>query len=121
MVEGDWLAYREQGTPQGGVRSPLLANVFLHEILDAWYERDVRPRMQGRTCLIRFTDDCVIGCEREGDARRIMAVLPKRFARFGLTIHPTKTALVPFRQPGSRQETDGGSGAMPLVTEELEA
>jgi len=94
----------------GSIISPLLANIFLHEVLDAWYERDVKPRMKGRTFLIRFADDFVIGCEREEDARRIMAVLPKRFARFGLTIHPTKTVLVAFRRPVSQAETDTGNG-----------
>ena len=88
----------------------MLATIFLHEVLDAWYERDVRPRRKGRTFLIRFADDFVIGCEQEADARRIMAVLPKRFARFGLTIHPTKTVLVSFRKPDSRKEADTGNG-----------
>ena len=101
----------ETGVPQGGVISPVLANIFLHHGLDAWFEREVRPRMKGRCFLIRFADDFVIGCEVEADARRIMAVLPKRFARFGLTIHPTKTALVSFRKPAGRQETAGmGNG-----------
>ena len=59
--------------------------------------------MEGRSFLIRFADDFVIGCEREADARRIMAVLPKRFARFGLTIHPTKTVLIAFRKPEARK------------------
>ena len=83
----------------GSIRSPLLANIFLHEVLDEWYVRDVRPRMRGRTFLIRFADDFVIGCEREDDARRLMAVLPNAFcAASVLTIHPTKTV------PGSVQE-----------------
>jgi hypothetical protein len=110
VLEGEQVTYPEKGTPQGGVISPMLANIFLHEVLDAWYERDVTPRMKGRTFLIRFADDFVIGCEREEDARRIMAVLPKRVARFGLTIHPTKTVLVAFRRPVSHAETDTGNG-----------
>ena len=77
----------------------MLANIFLHHVLDEWFEQEVQPRMKGRCFLIRFADDFVIGCELEADARRIMAVLPKRFARFGLTIHPTKTALIAFRKP----------------------
>src|SRR5262245_53941400 len=88
------LVNRENGTLQGGVVSPLLANVFLDHVLDAWYEREVKPRMRGRCFLLRFADDFVIGCEREDDARRILAVLPKRFARFQLTIHPQKTKIV---------------------------
>ena len=88
---------------------------YLHAVLDAWDERHVQPRMKGRTFLIRCADACVIGCEREEDARRIMAVLPKRFARFGLTIHPTKTVLVTFRKPDSRQEADTGNGTFELL------
>ena len=65
--------------------------------------------MEGRCFLIRFADDFVIGCELEADARKIMAVLPKRFARFGLTIHPTKTALIAFRKPEARQGADRGT------------
>ena len=100
----------EQGTSQGGVISPMLATIFLHEVLDAWYERDVNPWMKGRTFLLRAADDCVIGCAREADARPIMAVLPQRLARFGLTIHPTKTVLVSFRKPDARKEADPGNG-----------
>ena len=110
VLDGEQLTDPEQGTPQGGVCSPMLANIFLHEVLDEWYERDVRPRMRGRTFLTRFADDFVIGCEREDDARRIMAALPRRFARFGLTIHPTKTGLVSFRKPGFHAESDTGNG-----------
>ena len=87
-----------------------LAHIFLHEVLDAWSVREVRPRMSGRTFLIRGADDCVIGCERGNDARQLMAVLPKRFARFGLTIHPTKTGLVSFRKPVSHGESGTGNG-----------
>jgi RNA-directed DNA polymerase len=83
----------------GGVVSPLLANVFLHYVLDEWYEQEVKPRLKGRSFLLRFADDFVIGCELESDARRIMEVLPKRFDRYGLTIHPHKTKLVKFGKP----------------------
>jgi len=88
----------------------MLANIFLHEVLDAWYERDVRPRRRGRTFLTRFADDCVIGCEREDDARRSIAALPKRFARFGLPIHPTKTVLGSFRKPDCQAKSATGNG-----------
>jgi hypothetical protein len=98
-MEGNDLSYPERGTPQGGVISPLLANIYLHEVLDGWFERQIKPRLKGRAFLVRFADDFVIGCELEHDARRIMEVLPKRFARFGLTIHPEKTVLVPFGKP----------------------
>lgn len=89
----------EQGTPQGGVISPLLANIFLHYVLDEWFEREVRPRLKGPAFLIRYADDFVIGVAREDDARRIMDVLPKRMSKYGLTVHPEKTRLVRFRPP----------------------
>jgi len=80
--------HSEHGTPQGGVISPLLANVYLHHVLDRWFDEDVRPRLRGKAFLIRYADDFAIVCNMESDARRIMAVLPKRFAKYGLEIHP---------------------------------
>ena len=102
VLDGEDLTYSEQGTPQGGVISPLLANIFLHYVLDEWFVREVQPRLSGRVFLIRFADDFVIGCEREVDARRLMEVLPKRFAEHGLTIHPEKTKLIEFGRPRSQ-------------------
>jgi group II intron reverse transcriptase/maturase len=99
VLEAGTLWYPEGGTPQGGVISPLLANVYLHEVLDVWFEHEIRPRLKGQAFLVRFADDFVIGCELEHDALRILDVLPKRFARYGLTIHPEKTKLVPFGKP----------------------
>jgi RNA-directed DNA polymerase len=102
VLEGLELSYPQAGTPQGGVISPLLANVYLHEVLDTWFERDVRPVMKGRVFLVRYADDFVIGIEKEEDAHRLMAVLPKRFAKYGLTLHPDKTRLIDFRRPDRR-------------------
>ena len=87
------------GTPQGGVISPLLANVYLHEALDKWFEQEVRPRLHGDAFMVRYADDFVLVFELEEDARRVLAVLPKRLGRYGLTMHPTKTQLVDFRRP----------------------
>lgn len=87
------------GTPQGGVISPLLANIYLDAVLDGWFEKDVRPRMRGRTRLVRYADDFVMLFGYESDARRVYDVLPKRFARFGLTLHALKTKLLPFSSP----------------------
>jgi RNA-directed DNA polymerase len=115
VMEEGVLTHPETGVPQGGVISPVLANIFLHHVLDEWFEREVRPRMKGRCFLIRFADDFVMGCELETDARRIMAVLPKRFARFGLRIHPTKTVLIAFRKPDTRQETEDGNGTFDFL------
>jgi group II intron reverse transcriptase/maturase len=114
VLEDESLSYPERGTPQGGVISPLLANIYLHEVLDEWFVRDVKPRMKGRVFLIRFADDFVIGCEQEADARTIMAVLPKRFARYRLTIHPEKTKLVQFGKP-SREAAGSGKGTFDFL------
>lgn len=87
------------GSPQGGVISPLLANVYLHEVLDVWFSEQVSPRLKGRARLIRYADDFVIVFSRRNDAERVLSVLPNRFGRYGLTLHPDKTRLVPFRRP----------------------
>jgi group II intron reverse transcriptase/maturase len=101
------LWHPDSGTPQGGVISPLLANIYLHEVLDVWFEREVRPRLGGRACLIRYADDVAIALEQEADARRVMNVLAKRFAKYGLTVHPEKTKLIDFRKPGNGRPRSG--------------
>lgn len=100
VLEEGRLWYPEEGTPQGGVISPLLANIYLHEVLDMWFEIEVRPRMKGRIRLIRYADDFVICFEREDDARKIAEVLPKRFDKYGLELHPDKTRLLRYELPG---------------------
>jgi group II intron reverse transcriptase/maturase len=115
VMEGLTLIHPEKGTPQGGVISPVLSNIFLHHVLDRWYVRDVRPRLQGRSFLIRFADDFLIGCEREDDARRVLAALPKRFNLFKLAIHPEKTALIRFRKPSSVKKTDNENGTFEFL------
>jgi len=107
VMECGCVTHPETGSPQGGVISPALANVYLHEVLDVWFEQTVKPRLQGRAFLIRYADDAVLVFEKEHDARRVLEVLPKRFAKYGLTLHPEKTRLVPFRRPprkGSRED-----------------
>lgn len=99
VMEGGAVSYPVRGTPQGGVISPLLANVYLHDVLDTWWEKDVRPRLRGRADLVRYADDFVLLFEFEGDARRVLDVLPKRFGKYGLTLHPDKTRLVRFERP----------------------
>lgn len=93
------ITRRDAGTPQGGVISPILSNIYLHHVLDQWFEAEVRPRLRGWSRLVRYADDFVVVFEHEEDARRVLAVLPKRFGRYGLTLHPDKTRLVPFHQP----------------------
>ena len=99
VLEEDRLHRPEGGTPQGGVISPLLANIYLHVVLDEWFTTAIQPRMRGESFLVRYADDAVLVFAREDDARRVMSVLPKRFERFGLTLHPDKTKLVRFQQP----------------------
>jgi len=106
VLEGERVSYPEKGTPQGGVVSPMLANIFLDPVLDEGFESEVKPRRKGNGFRIRLADDFVIGCEREEDARRRREVRPKRFARFQRTIHPQKTRLVNF-QPPRKGEGDG--------------
>ena len=91
------LTRSETGTPQGGVISPLISNVYLHHVLDEWFETEVKPRMRGRCRLVRYADDAVLIFETERDARRVLDVLGKRLGRYGLTLHPTKTRFVDFR------------------------
>lgn len=90
------------GTPQGGVISPILANILLHHVLDEWFEREVKPRMKSASFLVRFCDDFVMGFEQKSDVDRVMAVLPKRLEKFGLTMHPIKSRVVDFRSPPTR-------------------
>lgn len=99
--------YPDGGTPQGGVISPLLANVYLHEVLDVWFEQEVRPRLDGSASLIRYADDAMMVFVREADARRVLAVLAKRFAKYGLTLHPEKTRLIDFRRPAGNGDGPG--------------
>jgi RNA-directed DNA polymerase len=87
------------GTPQGGVISPILANVYLHEVLDKWFMEEVQSRLQGKSHLIRYADDAVMVFSNEADAKRVLNVLPKRFAKYGLALHPDKTRLIPFMRP----------------------
>ncbi len=100
VLEGGQYHRSKQGTPQGGVVSPLLANIFLNEVMDRWFEETVRPRLRGRSRLFRFADDMVIVFTCEADAQRVMEVLPKRFEKYGLKLHPEKTRLFQFQKPG---------------------
>jgi group II intron reverse transcriptase/maturase len=107
VMESGEVSHPDRGTPQGGVVSPLLSNLYLHEVLDVWFEREVKPRLRGRAFEVRFADDAALVFEREEDARRVLAVLSKRFAKYGLRLHPEKTRLVDFRSPPRA----GGSGS----------
>ena len=108
VLEGVELSTSETGTAQGSVLSPLLGNVYLHHVLDRWFEQKVKPRLRGQASLVRYADDFVIGFETKEDAQRVMDALGERLLHFGLTLHPDKTRLLPFRRPPKSQE--GGKG-----------
>ncbi|MDO8588397.1 MAG: group II intron reverse transcriptase/maturase [Armatimonadota bacterium] len=96
VIDEGRLLVSETGTGQGQIISPLLANVYLHYVLDVWLESEVKPRLKGKVFEIRYADDAVLCFQYREDAEKVMRVLPKRFAKYGLTLHPEKTRLVEF-------------------------
>jgi hypothetical protein len=110
VIEGLELSYPDEGTPQGGVISPLLANIYLHDVLDEWFVRDIQPALAGHAEMVRFADDLVVLFDSKRDAERFLAVLPKRFGKYGLTLHPDKTRMVAFQQPDRVDDGDDGPG-----------
>ena len=114
MMENGVVIHPETGTPQGGVISPLLANIYLHEVLDTWFEDVVKPRLKGAAFMVRYADDAVLCFKQEQDARRVMDVLSKRLAKFGLQLNESKTQLINFKP---RPPTNDGivSGAKPCA------
>lgn len=109
VLEDGNISYPDSGTPQGGVISPMLANIFLHDVIDAWFDREVKPRLAGKAALFRYADDAVFLFANETDARRVLEVLPKRLGKYGLELHPDKTRLVDFRRT-DRFPPNGASG-----------
>jgi RNA-directed DNA polymerase len=112
LEEGELIA-NEKGTPQGGSVSVLLSNLYLHQVLDLWFEQQVKPRLRGEAYLVRYIDDFVICFQHRDDADRVQAVLSKRLKKFELALEPSKTKLVKFgrfaqreaRVQGKRPET----------------
>lgn len=114
-MEGFEVHQPDAGTPQGGVISPLLANIYLHEVLDEWFVNDVRPRLKGQATLVRYADDFVFVFAKKEDAERVFDVLPKRFGKYGLTLHPDKTRLVAFQRPKRGDDGDDGPDSFDLL------
>jgi RNA-directed DNA polymerase len=112
LAAGVWeagrVSYPTAGTPQGGVVSPLLANVYLHEVLDVWFAKDVKPRLRGRGSMVRYVDDAVLVFSNEADAREVKDLLAKRFSQWGLSLHPDKTRLLEFRPVRPEGDRKGG-------------
>ena len=113
VLDRGQLSYPEEGTPQGGVISPLLANIYLHYVLDCWYNESVKPRMKGKTFLVRFADDFVLGFEKKEDAEKVYRVLFRRFEKYGLSLHAEKTRLVSFGAPADKPELPKADGPKP--------
>jgi RNA-directed DNA polymerase len=111
VLEAGQVVSSEEGVPQGAPISPILANIFLHVVLDEWFQNEVRPRMKGNCFLVRFADDFVAGFTFKSDAERVYEVLPRRFERFGLKIHPEKSRMVQFSRPYWKQGKGPGSFA----------
>lgn len=103
VLDGEEFTEPDEGTAQGSIISPMFGNVYLHYVLDLWFEREIKPRLSGRARLIRYADDFVLGFERREDAERVQKVLHKRMAKYGLTLHPEKTRLIPFARPHSEK------------------
>lgn len=108
VLDGEEFSKPDEGTAQGSSLSPLLGNIYLHYVLDEWFEDEVKPRLTGRATLVRYADDFLIAFEHQEDAERVMAVLGKRMSKYGLNLHPRKTRLLPFGRPPRRQQ--GGKG-----------
>jgi RNA-directed DNA polymerase len=115
VLDGEEYSEPDEGTAQGSIISPMLGNVYLHYVLDRWFERDIKPRLAGHAQLIRYADDFVMGFERPEDARRVLDVLHRRMARYGLTLHPDKTRLIPFARPLRRSTRRSGAGSFDFL------
>lgn len=108
VLEEGVIERNEEGVPQGGNISVVLSNLYLHYVLDLWFERVVKPRLQGEAYLIRYIDDFVVCFQHQADAQRFQQVLTKRLAKFALALEPTKTRLVAFGRFAERDAKRNG-------------
>lgn len=115
VLDGAEYLEPEEGTAQGSILSPLLGNIYLHYVMDRWFETEVRPRLRGKAILCRYADDLTIGFERADDAERVFRVLPKRMAKYGLELHSEKTRLLPFERPYRGQRRSKGPGTFDFL------
>jgi RNA-directed DNA polymerase len=100
ILEDKQLSYPKEGTPQGGIISPLLSNIFLHYVLDEWFSEEIQPLLSGRSFIVRYADDFVLGFENSTDVERVMKVLGKRFEKYKLELHPDKTKVIDLNSKG---------------------
>jgi RNA-directed DNA polymerase len=117
VLEDGLLRHATEGSPQGGVVSPCLSNIFLHHVLDEWFENEVKPRLKGTSTLVRFADDAVMAFADFRDAQRVLGVLGKRLARYGLTLHPDKTRFIDFRsyRPDGKDHPETGGSSFTFL------
>ena len=115
VIDGEEFTLPEYGTAQGSVLSPMLGNIYLHHVLDRWFEEQVKPQLSGEAQLIRFADDFVICFELQEDASKVMEALPKRMGKYGLSLHEEKTRLIPFRRPSREQKEGKGPGSFEFL------
>jgi len=94
ILEDKSIRYPKVGTPQGGLISPLLSNIYLHYVLDEWFIEQIQPLLSGKSFIIRYADDFILGFENKRDAKRVIEVLPKRFGKYNLELHKEKTKLI---------------------------
>ena len=99
VMESGNISYPKEGTPQGGIISPILSNIYLHYVLDGWFSEQIQPLLKGKSFIVRWADDFILGFSDKSDAERVMKVLPKRFAKYALTLHPEKTKLIDLNSP----------------------
>lgn len=104
VLEEGQVTYPKEGTPQGGIISPLLSNIYLHYVLDEWFSEQIQPLLKGKSFIIRYADDFILGFENKEDASRVMKVLPKRFTKYSLKLHPDKTKIVEINNDQNRGE-----------------
>ncbi len=109
VLDGERGLEPDEGTAQGSSLSPLLGNIYLHYVLDVWFQNEIQPRLRGRAALVRYADDFVLCFQHEDDADRVWDVLGKRFAKFGLTLHPKKTRRFSFRPPLGGGDSGGAT------------
>ena len=104
ILEDKQLSYPKKGTPQGGVISPLISNIYLHYVLDEWFVDEVQPRLRGKSSIVRYADDFVLIFENMADVERVMEVLPKRFKKYNLELHPLKTKIIDLNNKGEKSK-----------------
>lgn len=109
VLDGEEYLEPSQGTAQGSSLSPLLGNIYMHHVLDVWFEHEIKPRLSGRAALVRYADDFVLCFQDERDAERVWKVLGQRFAKYGLTLHPAKTRRFSFRAPHDGDDAGGAT------------